>query len=171
MLAKTHRVFYPATELKAPAAQTDCLQVDWPLRLKLLAAPTDFYEVRRVLRVRLQRNGGAEDGVTLVEVMIAIVLILSVSLLATTSVTTSLNEGEVGTQRLQAARILSTLLSTGGCGSTSTVSELGTTFSASVSPGSCSGGGHRDRDHYMEDGRHVLSNGHHERLASILGCG
>jgi Tfp pilus assembly protein PilV len=78
--------------------------------------------------------------VTLVEVMIAIVLILSVSLLATTSVTTSLNEGEVGTQRLQAARILSTLLSTGGCGSTSTVSELGTTFSASVAPGSCSGG-------------------------------
>jgi prepilin-type N-terminal cleavage/methylation domain-containing protein len=81
-----------------------------------------------------------EDGVTLIEVLVAIVLILGVSLLATTSITSSLNEGEVATQRLQAARILATLLSTGGCGSTSTVSDLGTTFSASVSPNTCSGG-------------------------------
>jgi prepilin-type N-terminal cleavage/methylation domain-containing protein len=99
-----------------------------------------FSEVKRALRVRLRSRAAAEDGVSLVEVLIAIVIILSVSLLTTTSVTTSLNQGEVGTQRLQAARILATVLSTGGCGATSTVSELGTTFSATVTPGSCSAG-------------------------------
>ena len=87
-----------------------------------------------------RRSWRGENGLTLVEVLIAIVLILSASLLTTTSITTELNQGEVSTQRLQASRILSSLLTTGGCGSTSTVSELGTTFSASVSPSTCSAG-------------------------------
>jgi prepilin-type N-terminal cleavage/methylation domain-containing protein len=91
------------------------------------------------LRCRHPR-GGAEDGVSLIEVLVAIVIILSVSLLTTTTVTTTLSQGEVGTQRLQAAQILATLLRTGGCGSSSTVSELGTTFHASVTPSACSAG-------------------------------
>jgi Tfp pilus assembly protein PilV len=86
------------------------------------------------------RSSRGEEGISLVEVLIAIVLILSASLLTTTSITTELNQGEVSTQRLQAARIMSSLLNTGGCGSTSTVTELGTTFSASVSPSTCSAG-------------------------------
>jgi prepilin-type N-terminal cleavage/methylation domain-containing protein len=99
-----------------------------------------FQNVRRAIRAGRRRHSAAEDGVTLIEVLIAIVIILSVSLLTTTSITTALNQGEVGTQRLQAARILATLLSTGGCGSSSTVSELGTTFTASVAPNACSAG-------------------------------
>jgi prepilin-type N-terminal cleavage/methylation domain-containing protein len=86
------------------------------------------------------RRTRAQDGFGLIEVVIAIALILATSVMAVTSVSSAFRDSNVGSQRLQASQLLATELRTGGCGSAASVTELGTTFSVSVAPASCSAG-------------------------------
>jgi Tfp pilus assembly protein PilV len=86
------------------------------------------------------RRDRSEDGMGLIEVVIAIALILSASVLALTAVTSGFRDDDVGSQRLQASQLLATELRTGGCGTFTTVAELGTTYHVTISPASCAAG-------------------------------
>jgi Tfp pilus assembly protein PilV len=99
---------------------------------------TDDSRVRHVRRM-LRRDRG-EDGMGLIEVVIAIALILSSSVLSLTAVTSGFRDDDVGSQRLQASQLLATELRTGGCGSVTTVTELGTTYHVTVTPSTCAAG-------------------------------
>jgi Tfp pilus assembly protein PilV len=81
-----------------------------------------------------------EEGVGLVEVLIAIILISTTSVLAVSTMTGAFKDDDVASQRLQASQLLATVLRTDGCGSITTVSELGTTYHVTVSPSTCSAG-------------------------------
>jgi prepilin-type N-terminal cleavage/methylation domain-containing protein len=74
-----------------------------------------------------------QAGFGLVEVMIAVALIVA------TSVTGAFRIGDVAPQRLQAAQLLATELSSVGYDSV-TVTEVGTTFHVTVSPSTCAAG-------------------------------
>jgi prepilin-type N-terminal cleavage/methylation domain-containing protein len=107
--------------------------------VKLQRPHPDTTNVQPVGRLTFGR-GRNQEGFGLIEVMIAISLILATSVMAVTSVSSAFRDSNIGSQRLQASQLLATELRTGGCGSSDGVTELGTTFTATVTPASCSAG-------------------------------
>ncbi len=95
--------------------------------------------MRRIRRL-LSARGRAESGITLIEVVIAVALISTTSVLAFRALTSGFNDSQYASQRLQAAQLLATELRTGGCGTSTSVTELDTTFSVTVTPMTCSSG-------------------------------
>jgi Tfp pilus assembly protein PilV len=87
-----------------------------------------------------RRVDNAESGIGLIEVLIAMLLISTTSVLAVTTMTGAFRDNDIGSQRLQASELLATVLRTDGCGAVTTVAEAGTTFHVTVTPGTCAAG-------------------------------